>query len=122
MLNCSIVESDVGAAEKKHIMWLDTSVTETVKPSLPKLLQFKLPQKVGICYSDFGIILLNDEDGSLVETMEADCSRQCQSIVRKILMCWLRGGGKPVTWKSLIETLQSCNLNELADQIHTNMQ
>ena len=122
MLNCSIVEKDVGAAEKKHIMWLDTSVTETVKPSLPKLLQFKLPQKVGICYSDFGIILLNDEDGSLVETMEADCSRQCQSIVRKILMCWLRGGGKPVTWKSLIETLQSCNLNELADQIHTKMQ
>ena len=121
MLNCSIVEKDVGAAEKKHIMWLDTSVTETVKPSLPKLLQFKLPQKVGICYSDFGIILLNDEDGSLVETMETDCSRQCQSIVRKILMCWLRGGGKPVTWKSLIETLQSCNLNELADQIHTKM-
>ena len=122
MLNCSIVESDVGAAEKKHIMWLGTSVTETVKPSLPKLLQFKLPQKVGTGYSDFGTILLNDEDGSLVETMEADYSRQCQSIVRKILMCWLRGGGKPVTWKSLIETLQSCNLNELADQIHTKMQ
>ena len=38
-LNFSIVEKDDGAAETRHKMLLDTSVTETMKPTLPKLLQ-----------------------------------------------------------------------------------
>ena len=45
-LNFSIVEKDVGAAETRHKMLLDTSVTETMKPSLPKLLQFQVPRKL----------------------------------------------------------------------------
>ena len=121
-LHCCVAEKDVGAAEKKHIMWLDTPVVETSKPSLPKLLQLKVPQKVGTRYSDFGIFLLNDEDGNLIETIEADCQRQCHSIVRKILTNWLRGGGKPVAWKELIETLRDCDLNELADTIQEKTQ
>ena len=122
ILHCCVAEKDVGAAEKKHLMWLDTSVAKTTKPSLPKLLQFKVPQKVGTRYSDFGIFLLNDEDGSIIQTIEADCQRQCHSIVRKILTNWLRGVGKPVTWKELIETLRDCDLNELADTIQEKTQ
>ena len=121
ILHCCVAEKDVGAAEKKHIMWLDTPMAKTTKPSLPKLLQFKVPQKVGMRYIDFGILLLNDEDGSIIETIEANC-RQCHSIVRKILTNWLRGGGKPVTWKELIETLRDCDLNELADTIQEKTQ
>ena len=122
MLNCSIVESDVGAAEKKHIMWLDTSLTETMKPSMPKLLQFNVPTKVGSKYYNFGVILLNDEDGCLLDVIENDCLGKCEHIVRKILFTWIQGTGKPVTWNALIETLRHCNLNKLADQIHTKMQ
>ena len=122
MLNCSIVESDVGAAEKKHIMWLDTSVTETMKPSLPKLLQFNVPTKVVSKYYEFGILLLNDEDGCLLDVMENDCLGKCERIVRKILSTWIQGRGKPVTWNALIETLRSCDLNDLADKIHEKMQ
>ena len=122
MLNCSIVESDVGAAEKKHIMWLDTSLTETMKPSLPKLLQFNVPTKVASKYYNFGVILLNDEDGCLLDVIENDCLGKCEHIVRKILFTWIQGTGKPVTWNALIETLRHCNLNKLADQIHTKMQ
>ena len=122
MLNCSIVESDVGAAEKKHIMWLDTSVTETMKPSLPKLLQFNVPTKVVSKYYEFGILLLNDEDGCLLDVMENDCLGMCERIVRKILSTWIQGRGKPVTWNALIETLRSCDLNDLADKIHEKMQ
>ena len=122
MLNCSIVESDVGAAEKKHIMWLDTSATETMKPSMPKLLQFNVPTKVVSKYYEFGILLLNDEDGCLLDVMENDCLGKCERIVRKILSTWIQGRGKPVTWNALIETLRSCDLNDLADKIHEEMQ
>ena len=122
ILHCCVSEKDVGAAEKKHIMWLDTSVAEIMKPSLPKLLQFKVPQKVGTRYSDFGIFLLNDEDGSQIQVLENDCLGKCERIVRNILSDWLQGKGKPVTWKELIETLRDCDLNELADTIQEKTQ
>ena len=118
-LNCSIVENNVGAAEKKHIMWLDNSaITETMKPSLPKLIDLQLPKRIGSRYLDFGIILLNDDDGTIMDTIKNDCSGRSERIVNKTLTTWIRGGGKPVAWNALIETLRICNLNKLADHIH----
>ena len=70
----------------------------------------------------FGIILLNDEDGCLLDAIENDCLGKCEHIVRKILFTWIQGTGKPVTWNALIETLRHCSLNKLADQIHKKMQ
>ena len=121
-LHCCVAEKDVGVAEKKHIMWLDTSVAETTKPSLPKLLQFKVPQKVGTNYLNFGIFLLNDEDGSQIQVIDSDCNGKCEHIMCKILSDWLQGKGKPVAWKELIETLRDCDLNELADTIQEKTQ
>ena len=117
IMHCSIAERNVGEAEKKQIMWLDASVAETMKPSLPKLLTFKVPQKVGAHYSDFGIFLLNDEDGSRIRVIEKDCNNKCEDVVRNTLSDWLQGKGKPATWKALIETLRICDLNKLADTI-----
>ena len=99
-------------------MWLDTPVTEKEKPSLPKLLIFKVPQKVGAHYEPFRLLLLNDDDGSIIEAIEHDCNEKCERIVRKTLSEWLRGKGKPVTWKVLIDTLRDCELSTLADLIH----
>ena len=115
-LHCSKTEKSVGAALEKHTMWLDTPVAEKDKPSLPKLLRFKVPQKVGAQYLDFGCFLLNDEDGSLIEAMEVD-QKKCENIVRKTLTEWLKGRGKPVTWNALVETLRECELNTFADHI-----
>ena len=99
-------------------MWLDTPVTEKEKPSLPKLLTLKVPQKVGARYELFGLLLLNDDDGSIIEAMEHDCHEKCERIVRKTLSEWLRGKGKPVTWNVLIDTLRDCELSNLANLIH----
>ena len=121
-LRCSKTEKSVGAALEQHTMWLDTPVTEKKKPSLPKLLTFKVPQKVGVNFAGFGCLLLNDDDGSIIEAMEYECQGKCERIVQKSLSEWLRGKGKPVTWKVLIDTLRDCELSTLADMIHEKTQ
>ena len=120
-LRCSNTGKNAGPVEKKHQLWLDAPITETMKPSLPKLLKFNIPEKVGSnCYY-FGILLLNDEDACLLDVIENDCLGKCEHIIRKILFTWIQGRGKPVTCNALIEVLRSCNLNELADHIHEKM-
>ena len=116
-LRCSKTEKSVGTALEKHTMWLDTPVAEKEKPSLPKLYELAVPEKIGAQYAAFGTILLNDDDGSLIEAMEVDCQGKCERIVRKTLTQWIRGRGKPVTWTALIETLQHCKLTAFADHI-----
>ena len=121
-LHCSKTEKSVGAALEKHTMWLDTPMGEKEKPSLPKLYELEVPEKVGAQYEVFGMILLNDDDGSLIEAMEVDCQGKCERIVRKTLTQWIRGRGKPVTWTTLIETLQRCKLHAFADHIRKKTQ
>ena len=121
-LHCSKTEKSVGTALDKHTMWLDTPVAEKDKPSLPKLLRFEVPQKVGAQYLDFGCFLLNDEDGSLIEAMEVEHQKKCETIIRKALTEWLKGRGKPVTWNALVETLRECKLNTFADHINEKTQ
>ena len=106
-LRCSKTGKNAGPVEKKHRLWLDTPVTETMKPSLPKLLDFKVHQKVADRYRSFGIILLNDEDGCHIAELENDCQGKCELIILKILSNWIRGKGKPVTWTALIAKLRS---------------
>ena len=81
-----------------------------------------MPQKVGTNYLNFGIFLLNDEDGSQIQNIDNDCNGRCDRIMCKILSDWLQGKGKPVVWKELIETLRDCDLNELADTIQEKTQ
>ena len=88
------------------------------RPSLPELLRLKVPQQVGANYSTFGIFLLNDRTGSRVDSIEEYYLRNPDKITRKILQEWLEGKGLPVTWESLVETLQNIDLSVLADQIH----
>ena len=121
-LRCSKTGKNAGPVEKKHRLWLDTPVTETMKPSLPKLFDLKVHQKVADRYRSFGIILLNDEDGCHLAELENDCQGRCESIILKILSDWIRGKGKPVTWTALIETLRSCDLNDLSDHMNEKMQ
>ena len=97
-------------------------VTEKTKPTLPLLYNWKVHEKVGTEYLIFGTILLNDEDGSLLKTIQDDCHYKCDRINCNILCDWVRGKGRPVTWRVLIETLRTCNLNEIADKIQEETQ
>jgi hypothetical protein len=98
-------------------MWLNVPVTETGKPSLPKLLKLGVVETVGTHYLSFGTFLLNDETGSRIDVIEHDCLRQTHRITRKILQEWLAGRGKPCTWETLTITLHDCKLNTLAKKI-----
>ena len=118
LLHCSIAEKDMGAAQGKHRVWLDP-VLEQEKPSLPKCLKLKIPQKVGANFMQFGILLLDDEDCTLVDAIREECNKKCEEIVRRILVEWVRGRGRALTWRSLTDTLRDCDLHFLADNIDT---
>ena len=94
------------------------SVLSGDRPTLPELLCLNVHSKVGANYYTFGILLLND-DGSLVDSMEVECHSRPERIVIKILQEWLQGNGLlPVTWNTLIETLKNTGLPELAADVH----
>ena len=116
-LQCSITGESVGAADDRHLMWLEAPAAETEKPSLPKLLTLNILEAVGTNYRTFGTFLLNDETGSLVDAIEHDCLGQTHRITLKILQEWLVGKGEPPTWDTLTTTLRKCKLNILATKI-----
>ena len=73
---------------------------------------------MGTNFDRLGINLLEDGDGSTVAQIVSDCQRQSAAIVLKIVTVWVQGGGKrPVTWKTLTDTLKVIGLIELASDI-----
>ena len=94
------------------------SVTED-KPTLPKLLEMKVPLHVGEKYEAFGIHLLNDTTGGKMAFIKHDCGTNIESITHRILHNWLHGDGIQVTWESLILVLKKCEVSFLANQIET---
>ena len=115
-IKCSLTQQTIGPASKHHLLWLATPVTETEKPSLPKLLKLDVVEAIGTNYLSLGTFLLKDDTGCLIDAIEHDC-RQTHRITRKILMEWLAAKGEPATWKTLCTTLRDCKLNALADNI-----
>lgn len=92
-------------------------ITSDQVPTLPELLRFKIPQHVHTQYMIFGIFLLNDKTGSLVNSIKKACKNDPEDIIWAILEEWLTGKGKPCTWETLIKTLRDCEITSLADQI-----
>ena len=70
------------------------------KPKLQQLLCFQaksgmsinIMQRVGTQYTDLGIILLEDEDGSIVDQITSQYQLNAVNITREILKQWIRGG------------------------------
>ena len=75
-------------------------------PTLPELLQLKIPQNVSTEYKTFGIFLLHDKTGSRVNNFKQACLGDPENIVTRILEEWLVGKGKPCTWQILIKILR----------------
>ena len=86
------------------------------RPTLPKLLDLKVPAGVSDKYEEFGIILLKDEDGKKMAVIKNDCRGEAEKITLQILKKWMEGDGMSVTWESLIIALRKC-APLLADQI-----
>ena len=99
------------------------------KPTLPVLLIMKfppsclksdcinIPLRIGQKYWHFGILLLQDNTGNMVETIEYECQKNAEMINLKILKKWINGTGLPVTWDVLIQVLHDIELHQLASEI-----
>ena len=98
------------------------------KPTLPALLKFppscpksdciSIPLKIGQKYWHFGILLLQDNTGNMVETIEYESQKNAEMINLKILKKWINGIGLPVTWDILIQVLHDIELHQLASEIY----
>lgn len=81
-----------------------------------------LAEKIGVKYGEFGVLLLDDTDGSKISAIENELGRNASGINRRIFQLWLQGKGKqPITWATLIAVLQDIDMNLLAKSIEENM-
>ena len=94
-------------------------------PSLVDLLSFPLqgttiniPQQIGTNYKQFGILLLNDHTGAIVDGIAHQHLKNPVDINIEILQQWIKGKGrKPVTWRTLTVSLQKAGMPNLANDI-----
>lgn len=104
----------------------NTSCNPGIKPTLQELLKFEctdrrvvnIPVAISTKYFQFGIFLLDDEDGSRIKNMAHKLKDDAEWINTEILHEWLTGRGKqPVTWKTLVKVLKDIELFTLAGDI-----
>ena len=68
--------------------------------------------QVGVKYAKFGVFLLEDTNGAIVEALEVEHTKNAERINMAILNKWLQGKGvKPVTWSTLVSVLKNIELN-----------
>ena len=79
-------------------------------------------QQIGKSYRDLGLLLLDDENGAIVNSVVTEYQLNAVDITREILTRWINGAGiQPVTWKTLTDTLQDIGLTELASTIEKSL-
>ena len=100
----------------------------TGRPTLPELLRFiradkekiNIAKEVGDEYKCFGTLLLEDDNGQKVTSMESKHHSDPSKINTRILQEWLNGKGKqPITWTTLVEVMHDTGLSTLANDIST---
>ena len=98
-------------------------------PTLRELISFPMAgckvnvvDKIGANYGEFGVLLLEDDDGSKISAIEMEKRGNVSGIIRHIFKLWRKGKGRqPVTWATLIVVLQDIGLNALALDIEDNL-
>ena len=66
-----------------------------------------IPQEIGTHYSQFGIFLLNDPNGTITRNIEHKHREHAAKINIEILQEWATGRGKhPMNWNTLTEVLR----------------
>ena len=92
------------------------------KPTLPHLMELDVIAKIGPKYPAFGTFLLNDEDGSIIPSIETKCREDPNRINREILSMWLQGHKDiPVTYTTLVRVLKKIGLSVLAQTVESSL-
>ena len=95
-------------------------LTMNSKPTLPRLMEEGIITKIAPNYHDFGIFLLNDEDGSIIDSIVIKFKEDPNRITKEILKRWLQGRGVgPLTYATLVKILKKTELNVLAQTIES---
>ena len=77
-----------------------------------------IAEKISTKYHDFGLLLLDDPNGTRVRNMELKYNQDAERINKEILQEWATGRGKkPVSWETLTEVLRDIGLCTLASEI-----
>ena len=106
------------------------TVKATDRPTLPQLINFEtrsgginITESIGLHYKQLGPLILQDNDGTITETIERECFYKVKEINQEILQRWIRGKGmKPVQWSTLIDVLKKIELSPLAKKIADSLQ
>ena len=112
-LRCS---QSISKADEKQCLWMGGAMNNS-RPTLPQLMRLQIPEKVGPHYRTFGTLLLQDDTGCVVQSMETASHYQPDDIVTDILKKWLQKEPTPVTWDNLIRVLRDCGLTPLAKYV-----
>lgn len=67
----------------------------------------KILQEIGTNYNNFGIMILNEESGAFISSVELNCNYKAKCIITEIARKWLSGhrNYQETTWTALVETL-----------------
>ena len=106
------------------------TVKATDRPTLPQLINFEtrsgginITESIGLHYKQLGPLLLQDNDGTITETIERECFYKVKEINQEILQRWIQGKGRqPVQWSTLIDVLKKIELSPLAKKIADSLQ
>ena len=101
------------------------TVKATDRPTLPQLINFEtrsgginITESIGLHYKQLGPLLLQDNDGTITETIERECFYKVKEINQEILQRWIQGKGRqPLQWSTLIDVLKKIELSPLAKKI-----
>lgn len=100
--------------------------TLNTKPNIKDLMcirgknrDLNLMEEIGLKSWDFGIQLLNDEDGNYMNSLVKQFRSDFKLISSTVLTEWINGrkNAKPHTWWSLTETLRDIGLQKMAREI-----
>ena len=77
-----------------------------------------IAEEISTNYHDFGLLLLDDHNGTRVRNMELKHREDAERIHKEILQEWATGRGKkPVSWQTLTKVLCDIGLCTLASEI-----
>ena len=80
--------------------------------------RINVPQQIGTNFMKFGILLLEDENGTRIQSIIDEYRGNPEQITMKVMQEWIAGQGKPpISWDTLIEVLRDIDLGTLADNI-----
>ena len=81
--------------------------------------ELSIVQRCASHYSQLGIFLLNDDDGSKIKRIELTKHYRPEAIMNEIFQEWIASGDH--SWRVLIEQLKMCNLNTLAKDVRDSL-